>query len=149
MFERLKTALGNRFDAEIPNEQMAATAAAMLLLEVAWADHDILPAELERTKYALVELFSLSEARACEIVATAQRDHANSVSMYPFTKATNEALGYEEKVALLVCCWRLALADAELDRHEERAIRQIADLLFLSHEDFIAAKLTAKASQSA
>jgi len=39
--------------------------------------------------------------------------------------------------------WRLAYADGNLDKHEEMVIRRVASLLYVTHEDFIAAKLAA------
>ncbi len=148
MFDRLKAALTGRLDADIGDDHVGPTAAAMLLLEIAWADHEIVAEEVEGTRRALVDLFGLSDEAAAGIVAAAQRSHKNSISMYPFTRAANDALSYEEKKELLVCCWRLALADAHVDRHEEHTIRRIADLLYLSHDDFIAAKLAAKRTAS-
>ena len=46
---------------------------------------------------------------------------------------------------MVTALWRVALASDGLDRFEEHTIRQAADLLYLSHNRFIEAKLTAKA----
>jgi uncharacterized tellurite resistance protein B-like protein len=150
MFERLKSVFSGGLlaggEAAIEDEFVAPTAAAMLLLEIAWADQDILEQEMADTRNALVELFALPSTRAEQIVAAARRAHETSISMYPFTRTVNDALSPDEKKHLLVCCWRLALADSRIDRHEEYTIRRIAELLYLSHEDFIAAKLAAKAA---
>jgi uncharacterized tellurite resistance protein B-like protein len=40
--------------------------------------------------------------------------------------------------------WEVAYADGRLDRYEEHMIRQVADLLYLSHSDFIRTKLASK-----
>ncbi len=149
MFERLKsilhTALGDAVAEPRAPEQLVATAAAMLLLEIAWSDQDIVEEELESTRRALEEIFDLGAKQAAAIVTAARREHGRSISMYPHTRAVNDALTPDEKQTLLIACWRLALADTRIDRHEEYTIRRIADLLHLSHDDFIAAKLAAKA----
>jgi uncharacterized tellurite resistance protein B-like protein len=146
MFERLRQSLRSRFKGAdaLPDEHAGAIAAAMLLLEVAWADQDIQEVELERVRAALCQIFGLGAHESSALVAEARAAHASSISMYPFTRTANEGLSFDEKKALLVNCWRLANADAVVDEHEEHAIRRIAELLYLSHEDFIAAKLEAR-----
>ena len=49
-------------------------------------------------------------------------------------------LDREEKVRVLEYLWQIAYADNVLDKYEEHAIRKVADLLYLSHADFITAK---------
>jgi uncharacterized tellurite resistance protein B-like protein len=49
-------------------------------------------------------------------------------------------------VALIENLWRIAFADGELHHYEEHVIRRIADLIHVSHMDFIAAKLRVEAS---
>ena len=46
-----------------------------------------------------------------------------------------------DKVLLVENLWRLALADDHLDKYEEQMIRKTADLLYVSHSDFIRTKL--------
>lgn len=41
--------------------------------------------------------------------------------------------------------WELAYADTELEKYEEYIIRKVADLIYVSHSEFIRAKTTAKA----
>ena len=33
--------------------------------------------------------------------------------------------------------WRVALADSELDKHEDYLVRKVADLLYVPHQDLI------------
>jgi uncharacterized tellurite resistance protein B-like protein len=147
MFERLKTLL--QFSAnskEIAAEQAAPMAAAMLLLEVAWADHEISDTELESTRAAIQDLFKLTREQVETLVAQAKSEHEAAISMYPFTRAVNETLTSEEKRHLIVLLWRLASSDSSVDVHEEHTIRRIADLLYVSHDDFIEAKHEARRS---
>ena len=146
MFERLKDALRERLagGSAMRDEDAVAAAAAMLLLEVAWADQDISDAEIARTRLALTRLFGLADDVAASVVARAKSLHGASISMYPFTRTVNEALGPDEKKRLLQDCWRLANAEGGIDKHEEYTIRRIADLLYIGHGEFIDAKLAAK-----
>lgn len=145
MFERLKTLLqgaGHTHDG--PPEESAPMAAAMLLLEVAWADQNISDAELTATREAVQSMFGLDADHVQTLVERAKSEHDTAISMYPFTRAVNDALSMDEKRHLIELLWRLAGADTDVDVHEEFTIRRIADLLYVSHDDFIAAKLAAR-----
>lgn len=146
MFERLKAvfaAHGGRPD-EMTESHATAFAAAMLLLEVAWADHDIASSEIDAASRGIARLFGLTSDATHAIIARARREHANSTSIYPFTRELNAELAPVAKRELVSMLWRLAYTDAVLTGYEEHAIRRIADLLHLSHGDFIAAKRTAR-----
>ena len=119
-------------------------AAAVLLIEVAWADHQVTDAELEaieRSLKAVLQLSSDDVGALVEESRTAQRD---SVGLQRFTRAIVDAWSAEQRFELLVQLWRLAYCDAALDKYEEATIRKIADLLYVDHPRFIAAKLKAK-----
>jgi uncharacterized tellurite resistance protein B-like protein len=146
MFDRLKTLL-QQFPVaprDVAEEEAAPMAAAMLLLEVAWADQNITDAELEATREAVQSMFRLSREQVQALVDRAKAEHDTAISMYPFTRAVNESLSMDDKSLLIQLIWRLAGADNEVDVHEEYTIRRIADLLYVSHDDFIAAKLEAR-----
>jgi len=146
MFQRLKTLL-QQFPVaadDVAAEQAAPMAAAMLLLEVAWADQNITDEELKATRDAVQAMFGLSSEQVQALVDRAKTEHDTAISMYPFTRAVNESLSMEDKRNLILLLWRLAGADNDVDVHEEYTIRRIADLLYVSHEDFIAAKLEAR-----
>ena len=120
----------------------------MLLLEVAWADHDVTNDELLQVKTSLLRLYDLTDSQADQLIAEARAAHEAATSMYPFTRALNDSLSPEERVELVTELWRLAYCDAQLDRYEDHEIRKIADLMYVSHADFIKAKLSAKNSAS-
>ena len=146
MFERLKTLLQQfaSTPADVAIEQAAPMAAAMLLLEVAWADHDISAAELAATRHAIEALFGLTQDQIQALIDTSKSAHDAAISMYPFTRAINDSMTMDEKRNLILLLWRLAGADAHDDVHEEHMIRRIADLVYVDHQDFIAAKRAAR-----
>jgi uncharacterized tellurite resistance protein B-like protein len=77
-------------------------------------------------------------------VEESRREHEQSVGLYSYTRTINAAWSEEQKFALVTALWRLAMANDELHRYEEHTIRKIAELLYLSHERFIEAKLRVK-----
>ena len=145
MFEKLRKILQQPAGSSVPGEDVSvAQAAAMLLLEVAWADHEIEPAELDAMRHALKSLYRMEDAAIEALIRRARADHDASTGLFPFTRTLNDALDLAEKTALLTELWRLTGFRGERHHYEEHAIRRIADLLYLSHEDFIGAKLAAR-----
>jgi uncharacterized tellurite resistance protein B-like protein len=56
----------------------------------------------------------------------------------------NKGCSYKQKVRVIEHLWGVAFADSILDKHEEYMVRKIADLIYVSHKDFIDAKLRVK-----
>jgi uncharacterized tellurite resistance protein B-like protein len=125
-------------------EHRIALAAATLMLEVAWADQDIADTEVDVIRRVLSEQFQLPDESVEEVIAASREHHDESVGLFRYTQTINEAWGEPEKFELVVNLWRLAFVDETIDRFEEHMIRKITDLLYVSHERFIAAKRTAR-----
>ena len=150
MFSKLLARLGTDVEEaeEDPSESLA-YAAAMLLFEVAWADHDISPEEIARIDASLQSLFGVTQGVAKRLAERARIEHLDATSLYPFTREVKAALSAQERYRLMVALWRIALADETLANYEESAIRSISELLHVSHKDFIRAKLEAKGAARA
>ena len=130
-----------REDEQQPSVELAA---AVLLFEVAWADHDISDVELQTVREALIREFGIDAATVDELVAESRSQHEDSVGVHRFTRAIVEAWTSEQRFQLIVQLWRLAFCDARVDKYEDAAIRKIAELLYVSHREFISAKRTAR-----
>lgn len=101
--------------------------------------------DIERTKIlSLVKkCFSLSTEQAETLMANAEQKRRQAVDYYEFTSTINQCLGPEEKIKFVKSLWQIAYADGNIDPQEEYMVRKIADLLGVSHTDFILAKLRA------
>ena len=121
-------------------------AAAALMFEVVWADHDIGETEMAVMATQLAELFALQPERVQALLAQATQDHEESVGLYPFTRALNDQLTADAKFEVVRALWQIAYADARIDRFEEHTIRRIAELLYVPHKQFIEAKHLARDS---
>ena len=119
-------------------------AAAVLLFEVAWADHEISDIELETVRETLIHVFGIDAATVDELVAESRSQHEDSVGVHRFTRAIVEAWTPEQRFELVVQLWRLAFCDAGVGKYEDAAIRKIAELLYVGHSRFIAAKHKAR-----
>ncbi len=116
-------------------------AVAALLIEVARADHNVAAEERRSVVAAIARLCKLEDEDLDTLVATAVAAVDEAVSLYDFTATINQSLSRTQKLALLEMLWRVAQADGRVDHYEEYYIRKLADLLHLSHADFIRAKL--------
>ena len=146
MFEKLRQLVGQgSSDSTAPDDEVSvAQAAAMLLLEVAWADHEIEAAEIDAMRRTLKSLYRMDDAAIEALIRQARSDHEASTGLFPFTRTLNDALCAEEKTALLTELWRMTRFSGARHHYEEHVIRRIADLLYLGHDDFIATKLQAR-----
>ena len=84
--------------------------------------------------------FQLSGLSAGYLIALAEQERDHAVSLYNFTNLINKTLGREERIKIIELLWKVAFADAVLDKYEEYFVRKIADLLHISHKDYIKAK---------
>lgn len=119
-------------------------AVAALLLEVVIADEEIDPREEQVAKDAIKSVSNLGddvEALFSEVKASIEDAH----DAYQFTKVINDQADLAQKFELLKCLWRVALADGNIDAHEDHRIRKISELLFMQHSEFIQAKLAVQA----
>lgn len=126
------------------NEEQRRLACAALLIEVAIIDNEFDSDELAALQTILQNQFGIA-AEDCEALVTlAQSECEESTSMYQFTQLVNEHCSAEEKCDLVRGMWSIAYADGELDKYEEYVIRKVAELIYVSHADFIKAKHLAR-----
>ena len=115
-------------------------AVTALLPEIARADHEVDARERHALVHAVAEVCAVDEHALEALVESAAIAVDEAVSFYDFTNVVNAHLDQARKYDLLVLLWRVAQADGRLDHYEEYYIRRLADLLRLSHRDFIRAK---------
>ncbi len=117
--------------------QLAATA---LLLEVSHADHDVDQQEIDSVLEIASKAFALDQQELKKFFTEAELQKQASTSLYEFTDLINRHYDENKKVALIEQLWRVAYADGDLDRYEEHTIRKVAELIYVSHSDFIRSK---------
>ncbi len=136
--------------AEKPNgaadEHELELAAAVLMIEIAYADHDLSVDEEQTMAQSLKGYFSLTESETESIIELAHQLKEHTVSLHEYTRRINDSLAMAEKIRILEMLWVVAYADDDLDKYEEYYIRKIADLLYISHSDYIRTKLQVKES---
>ena len=144
MFEHLRGLLRAAPKAGASPQDEQRLAAAVLLLEVARADYEHAPAERSALRDGLAREFGVPEAALDALLDEAELRAKRSVSLYEFVTTLNRTMSPDDKRALLNLLWEIAHSDGKVDPHEEHLLRQLADLLHLSHADFIRGKLKAR-----
>lgn len=119
-------------------------ASAALLFELLKTDSRIDERETAAVREVLARTFDLEEQALKEIIDLAETESHQSVSLYEFTSLINSEYAYAQKLTLIENMWRVAFADHVLDKYEENMIRKTADLIYVSHSDFIKSKLTVR-----
>jgi len=119
-------------------------ATAALFIEVSRADHIVKDAEQRAVAQAVQRTFNLTDDETNELVQLAEEEAQAAVSLYQFTSLIDKGFSRDEKIHIVELLWQVAYADHDKDKHEEHLVRRIADLLHVSHKDFIAAKLRAR-----
>jgi len=129
-----KTATPEKF-ARIP------LAAAVLMLEVAYADGEFHVTEQELIGSLLQRHFQVAEELQAELLELADRVRQDSSDLHQFTREINRAFSQQEKEEIIEAIWQLVYADGRLSRYEEALMRQLGSLIGLSHRQLIDAKL--------
>ena len=125
-------------DVDIEHRLKLATAA--LMIEIMKQDGETRNEEVESVKKALQTKFKLTKTEIDELFSLASEEAKQSVDLYQFTSLIREHFSQEKKIKTIEYLWTVAYADNHLDAHEEHLIRRIADLLYVTHQDFIKAK---------
>ena len=126
-------------------EHALRVATAVLLVEVARADFIIVPSEKLRLRELLEQQFHLSTQELDALLEEAEADADRMVSIQHVTRLLNQHYDHAMKRRVVEMMWQLVYADGEKDRYEEHLIRQVADLLYVSHSEFIQARHKAEA----
>ena len=101
------------------------------------------PAEREAVLAAVRLQFGLEPAEAEELVRLAEAEAKDAHDYYQFTSLIRQHYPQEDRQAIVELLWRVAYADSRLTTHEMHVVRKIADLLYVPHSAYIAAKMRA------
>lgn len=125
-------------------------AAAALLLEMVATDDGGDAVELGVVHEAMATTFAMAPAELAALIAQAHAAQRESpVSLHECASQLRAELSPAQCAELVEWLWRVALADARLDKHEELLVRRVADLLGVPHAEFIRRKQRARGTGSA
>ncbi|MBT8428524.1 MAG: TerB family tellurite resistance protein [Gammaproteobacteria bacterium] len=148
MLKRIKDFFDERLSPETAgtdedSEHVLRLATGALLLEMVYMDGELRPEQCEAVKAQLLLHFGLDEKEAAKLVELAEAERADATDYFQFTSLVNNNYAQEQKIALVERLWRIAYANESLHMYEEHLVRKVAELLYVPHSAFIAAKLRA------
>ena len=150
MLSKLNSLLSEFFlptnDADHPAHTLQ-LATAVLLIEVMRSDAESTEEEQATVLKILKERFQLSDEQVAQLSERGQQTAKDANDFYQFTSLINKELVMSEKIPLIEYMWQVAYADGKISPHEEHILRKIAGLLYVSHANYITAKMRAKAER--
>jgi len=123
-------------------------ATAVLLIDVARADHVFDETEFDRVLRLVEAHFDLDPEDAAELVNHASDEAEDLISAYDFTSVLHQHLDDTEKARIVGMLWQVAYADGELDKYEDSLVLKISDLLHVSRARVMRLKHDAQAPSS-
>ena len=117
---------------DIDREEAIRLATAVLMIDVARADHVFDESEFDSILELVRSHFSLPPEQAAQLVIAANEKAEDLVSAYDFTKVLHDHLDHGEKSRIVGLLWKIAYADGRLDKYEDSLVLKISDLLHVS-----------------
>ena len=139
MIKRLFVQISTSFSAEVTADSNVADreatlrlATAVLMVDVARADHVFEESEFDRVLQLIESHFRLTPEQSAELVNAAGSKAEDMVSLYEFTQVLHKHLDNTEKARIISLLWQVAYADGRLDKYEDSLVLKISDLLYVS-----------------
>lgn len=140
MLEAIKKFFTTEVQSQTDEGEAIRRATAILYAEMMRQDEKVSSAERGAAARALEVKFSLSPEQARELLSLAEAEGREATDYYQFTSLINDRFSVPQKRRVVEQLWQVAAADGVIDPYEEHMVRKVAELLYLSHSDFIAAK---------
>ena len=128
-------------DANQDTEHDICVATCALFVEIARIDEKFTDAEMETILSILKEKYGLPQDHADALIAEAEKELEKSVDLWQFTKLINENYSKEEKIEIIETLWRIVYVDGKMDQYEHYLMNKLQNLLRLTHDQLITAKL--------
>jgi uncharacterized tellurite resistance protein B-like protein len=116
-------------------------ATCALLVEIARIDETFTPEEMATILSILKEKYGLSPEHADALIAEAEEELKHSVDLWQFAKLINANYSVAEKIDIIETLWRIVYVDGKMDQYEHYLMNKLKNLLRLSQDQLIAAKL--------
>ncbi len=140
MLDRIKGFFAPTEEEGVVDEAALHLAAAVLLIQVAKSDHKVEADEITRIKTVLRRDWEIDDADLADLVKVADDTSDRDVSLHVQVDLINRHFSPSRKQDLVRGLWQVACADGHIHHYEELLVRRLADLIYVSHTDFIRAK---------
>jgi uncharacterized tellurite resistance protein B-like protein len=136
-----QSAAGGAVDSGPPRGHDVRTATCALFLEMARIDEKFTAEEMDTVLSIMKEKYGLSRENAEALIAEADKELEESVDLWQFARLINENYSIDEKIEIIETLWRMVYVDGKMDAYEHYLMAKLKNLLRLSQDQLIGAKL--------
>ncbi|UWP88058.1 TerB family tellurite resistance protein [Aliiroseovarius crassostreae] len=126
------------------NQDDARLALSALLVRLARSDGDYAATEIAAIDAALTDRYGLSPDAAAALRHQAETFETQAPDTVRFTRAIKDAVGLEDRVAVIEAAWSVVLADGTRAEEEDALMRMVAHLLGVNDRDSNLARIRAQ-----
>ncbi len=116
-------------------------AACALLLEMAHIDGEFSESERGSIINIIKKDYHLSDEHTAALIEAADEELKRSIDLWKFARLINQNYSTDEKIQIIEMVWRVIYTDGKLDKHEDYLVHKLANLLRLTHNELIDAKM--------
>lgn len=146
LFRRLLAKAEAPSSGEDAHKRRTFVATCALLMEMAAIDGEFSGVEQDTILATLTASWGMDSDEAHAIMEAAKAELEQSVDLWRFARIINREYSEQEKLEVIEAVWRVIYADGRLDGHEDHLVHRLADLLRLSHNRLIEAKMRVRNS---
>ncbi len=128
-------------EAQRDSEHDIRVATCALLVEIARIDETFTEQELDLVLSILRDKYDLSGETADALIAEAEAELKQSVDLWQFANLINANYTNDEKIEIVETLWQIVYVDGKMDQYEHYLMNKLKNLLRLSHNQLIDAKL--------
>lgn len=114
-------------------EGSARQAAALLVLELAYADQALTPADRDLVASHLRDRWGLGS----EAPPAPEPEHERQTRFVEYARRLRQRFGQNERLALVERMWTVAFSDGTIGHHEERLMHMAGELLGIPQKDLV------------
>ena len=116
-------------------------ATCALFVEMARIDEKFTQTEVDTILSILKDKYGMSQEHADALLAEADKELADSLDLWQFARMINENYSVDEKVEIIETLWQMVYVDGKMDQYEHYLMNKLKNLLRLSQDQLINAKL--------
>jgi uncharacterized tellurite resistance protein B-like protein len=135
------TTKNNKRSLGINDDQEVLVAVCALFLEMGRIDGTFSKQETGVVIDLLTKKYGLAVEHLDALMTEANRELDESVDLWQFARVINENFDNASKEKLIERLWRIVYVDGKMDEHEHYLMNKLSNLLRLSHNQLIDAKM--------
>jgi|WetSurMetagenome_2_1015567.scaffolds.fasta_scaffold21198_2 uncharacterized tellurite resistance protein B-like protein len=140
--------LKNFFCSDLKNELSSMTkphklhiATCAILLEISKIDGEFSESERKNITDIFKNKYHLDDNEISCLIEASEEELEKSIDLWQFTNQVNINYPRDEKLQIVETIWQLVYADGKLDCHEDYLMHKLSELLNISHNDLMDAKI--------